>query len=254
VSVKPHVVLVGMLGAMVLSHHGRAEDLHALFEAGVRSELFDGEAASRTAFALYARAAQAGLPEAEFNTAVLLDSGRGVRTDTALAATWYARAAAHGHERAAYNLGQLYDAGEGAPRNPDLARAWFAASNLPAALARAARPASSTHHAGVDPPTLVSPRANEGTGSDTGLTEFVWTVQQQSEPAQFLVEICAVDDGGPREVFSGISRLSSLTVLLPRLDAPFAWRVTTILPKSAQYAAGSWVYFNPAPHVESASR
>ena len=247
-------LLVAVLGFVAPSRDAWAQDARATFDEAVRSELHGGEAASQAAFELYLNAAQAGLPEAAFNIAVLLDSGRGVEKDVALAATWYARAAAQGHGRAAYNLGQLYETGDGVPRNADLAHAWFAASRLPAALAHAARLATPDRAADITPARLVSPRADQGMNTDTGLTEFVWTSAQQPEPAQFLIEICAFKGHDVREVFSGVSRLSSMAVLLPRDKLMLAWRVTTVLPKSARYVASDWVYFSPEHQPQSASQ
>ena len=246
-------LLAAVLALVASSHGARAEDPRAMFDQAVRNELYGGEAASQAAFELYLRAAQAGLPEAAFNIAVLLDSGRGVEKDVALAATWYARAAAQGHDRAAYNLGQLYASGDGVPRNTDLAQAWFAASKLPAALARAAHPEPPDLGAGISSPRLISPRADQGMNVNTGLTEFVWTSAQQPEPAQYLIEICAFQ-GGWREVFSGVSRLSSVAVIIPLDGSMLAWRVTTVLPKSARYAPSDWGYFGPEQQARSASQ
>jgi hypothetical protein len=244
------VVVLGLVSA---SRGAWAEDPRATFDEAVRNELYGGEAASQAAFELYLRAAQAGLPDAAFNIAVLLDSGRGVEKDVALAATWYARAAAQGHDRAAYNLGQLYEAGDGVPRNTDLAHAWFAASKLPAALARIAHPAAPDRGAEVTPPHLVSPQADQGLNMDTGLTEFVWTSAQQPEPAQYLIEICAFE-GGWRELFSSVTDVSSVAVVVPRNASVLAWRVTTLLPKSARYAASDWTYVSAEQQAQSASQ
>ncbi len=73
----------------------------------------------------YRRAAEAGFAPAEFNIAVMYDSGVGTARNAAEAAVWYARAAAHGNARAEYNLAQLYTAGDGVPRNLDVAEAWY---------------------------------------------------------------------------------------------------------------------------------
>ena len=84
----------------------REDAASSWFEEALRS---DAGGDARSAFALYRRAAEAGLPAAELNVAVMLDSGRGVAADTAEAATWYARAAVHGEVRAAYNRATYLD-------------------------------------------------------------------------------------------------------------------------------------------------
>ena len=79
------------------------------------------------AYVWYRTAAEAGVVAAEFNIAVMCDSGVGTARNAAEAAVWCASAAAHG-ARAEYNLAQLYEAGDGVPRNLDVAKAWYAAA------------------------------------------------------------------------------------------------------------------------------
>jgi len=60
-----------------------AEDPSALFREALRQDLMGGSTGARLAFDMYRRAAEAGLPEAQFNVAIMLDSGRGVSPDVA---------------------------------------------------------------------------------------------------------------------------------------------------------------------------
>lgn len=228
----------------------RAEDAQTLYDRAQKVDLSGarGDAAA-SAFALYKRAAEAGLPQAEFNVAVMLDSGRGTPPDVGQAATWYARAALHGERRAAFNLGQLYEAGEGVPKNDDLARAWFSTSDLPAARARLARqPASAPTEASLSAPTPIVPAAGQSVDPAIGGLALVWTSRAQPEPVRFFVELRALDPGGSREVFSGFSDTSGLLVDKPPTAAgEYAWRALAVTGNGERYALSAWTRFNVSP-------
>ncbi|KXU34476.1 hypothetical protein AXK11_08390 [Cephaloticoccus primus] len=59
------------------------------------------------------RAADAGLPEAQFNLAVAYEQGHGVRADLATARRWYEAAAKQDYPEAQYNLAMMYEDGHG---------------------------------------------------------------------------------------------------------------------------------------------
>jgi hypothetical protein len=221
-----------------------AEDSSALFREALRQDLKGGPADARLAFGIYRRAAEAGLPEAQFNVAIMLDSGRGVSPDVAQAATWYARAASHGIRRAAYNLGQLYEAGQGVPQNVDLARAWFKASDLPAARARlTAIRSGGAKAATLSAPVLVAPGNGGLIGSGANNVELVWTARQGPEGVRFFVELRALVPSGSREIYSGFVDVSSLNVALSSsFKGAFAWRVFAVAQGSGRYAASNWSY------------
>ena len=61
----------------------------------------------------YKKAAEQGHPNAQYNLAVSYDFGDGVREDDSLAMSWYTKAAAQGHADAQYNLALMYENGEG---------------------------------------------------------------------------------------------------------------------------------------------
>lgn len=237
-------VCIGLAIALISLAPASATEASGWFNDAVR---FDAAGDATAAFGSYRRAAEAGLPEAEFNVAVMLDSGRGVAQDVAAAAVWYARAASRGNPRAAYNLGQLYEAGEGVPRNTDLARAWFASSNLPAARARAValRNAPGEGAAALTPPQLVAPATGVAIHADAGI-ELVWTGQTQPDPVRFFVEVRALEESGSREVFSGSTETSSLFAALPVPGGDYAWRVLTVGRRSSRYAASEWSRFRVA--------
>lgn len=223
-----------------------AEDSSALFREALRQDLKGGPADARLAFDMYRRAAEAGLPEAQFNVAIMLDSGRGVSPDVAQAATWYARAASHGIRRAAYNLGQLYEAGQGVPQNVDLARAWFKASDLPAARARlTAIRSGGAKAATLSAPVLVAPADGGLIGSGANNVELVWTARQGPEGVRFFVELRALVPSGSREIYSGFVDVSSLNVALSSsFKGAFAWRVFAVAQGSGRYAASNWSYLS----------
>ena len=193
------------------------------------------------------------MPEAEFNVAVMLDSGRGVRPDLAAAALWYARAAARGNHRAAYNLGLLYEDGQGVPQNADLARAYFTQSDLAAARTHlsAQRPPSPRDAALVFK-SMVSTVFYTSISPTLNGIEFVWTSQMQPEPLDYFVELRAIDGSGSSEVFTGSTETGSLFAPLPSIRGDYAWRVTAVGRKEGRYVASPWVRFNTAPSESAA--
>ena len=244
--------LIGLLIATTLSLPARAEDASVWFNKAVQYDL-NGTGDTTLAFAWYRRAADAGMPEAEFNVAVMLDSGRGVRPNLAEAAIWYARAATHGNHRAAYNLGLLYEDGQGVPKNLDLARAYFALSDLAAARTHLAdqRP-QVPGDAALSAPSLLAPRPNTSISPMMNGIEFVWTSQMQPEPMQYFVELRAIDGAGSTEVFSGSTDAASLFAPLPAIRGDYAWRVTAVGRKEGRYVASPWIRFSTAPSQSAA--
>jgi len=73
----------------------------------------------------FRRAAEQDLAEAQFNLALILESGDGVRKDLAQAFYWCRRAADQGFTNAQDMLGIMYFQGSGSPKNPVEALAWF---------------------------------------------------------------------------------------------------------------------------------
>ena len=226
---------------------GRASDATDWFNEAVRSEL-DGGGGPERAFALYLRAAKAGLAEAEFNVAVMYDSGRGVGQDIAQAAVWYARAATHGNHRAAYNLGQLYETGQGVPLNADLARSWFTACDLPAArdhlvTTRVRTPSGTV----LSAPTPVAPTAGSVVGPGMGGVELVWTSGPQPEAVRFFVELRSIDGDASHEVFSTSTDASGVLAATPSPKGDYAWRVLAVAREASHYAASDWQRITVAP-------
>ena len=235
------VVLLGLLAVFATAAWGAGPA--SIFDQAVRQ---DDEGHAYRAFLLYLRAAEGGLPDAEFNVAVMLDSGRGVTANMAQAALWYARAASHGNRRAAYNLGQLYEAGEGVPQNSDIARAWFAASGLRAARGHLASLRARAAQGPFKPPTLVAPAAGVKANPGLGGIELVWTSQPQSEPVRYDIDLHSLGASGSRQVFAASVETSSLFATPPSLDGPYEWRVVAVGRKTGRTVASEWSRFDVA--------
>jgi localization factor PodJL len=71
------------------------------------------------------RAAQQGLPVAQYRLGTLYDRGRGVTTDAVKAVHWYQLAAQAGNRKAMHNLAVAYSSGNGVAKNMAEAARWF---------------------------------------------------------------------------------------------------------------------------------
>lgn len=78
-----------------------------------------------SAVILLRRAAEQGVPAAQYRYAKLLETGEGVDMDLEAARRWTERAANSGHRRAMHNLAVMYYYGSGAPRDFETAARWF---------------------------------------------------------------------------------------------------------------------------------
>lgn len=201
----------------------------------------------------YTVAAKGGIAEAEFDLAVMYDSGVGTPIDRARAALWYGRAAAHGFPRAAYNLATLYASGDGVPADPTLAACWFGQAReggIRAAAPRLRGPTlSEALRDAVDldtihPPNL-SPVQVDPPVPGGGLpVEFTWTVPTVPRDAHFFVEIIqSLPDGGTRDVGWARADCSAALLTMPASPGRYAWRVFTTAPRAGHYAASEWTPF-----------
>lgn len=71
------------------------------------------------------QAARGGDPKAMHNLALFYFEGAGGQKDTAAAAQWFRRAAEKGVTDSQYNLGRLYEEGYGVAKNPSEAYRWY---------------------------------------------------------------------------------------------------------------------------------
>ncbi len=90
----------------------------------------------------YTRAAERGLPTAEYNLAYIYQTGNGVAANPREAARWYERAASQGHAEAANNLAMMHTDGSLGRRDLSLARAWLKRARTLASAESAAQLAS----------------------------------------------------------------------------------------------------------------
>ncbi len=79
-----------------------------------------------TAMSWYRRAAEAGLPAAQYNLATMLHKGRGPAGDADTSAyRWFEAAANAGYTDAEYMVGEYYRSGLGVKRDGALALSWY---------------------------------------------------------------------------------------------------------------------------------
>jgi localization factor PodJL len=98
------------------------ENAQALYDDGVRRI----EAKDRTGLESLRKAANLGLPRAQFYLAKMYEVGEGgVKKDLVEARRWTERAATAGEARAMHNLALYYYKGEGGERNSTKAASWF---------------------------------------------------------------------------------------------------------------------------------
>ena len=96
--------------------------LAAPFEDGVAAyERGDYVAAIQ----LWQPLAERGDAAAQFNIALLYDTGRGVPEDDGMAARWYRLSAVQGYAKAQFSLGTMYDSGRGVRQDSKEAAKWF---------------------------------------------------------------------------------------------------------------------------------
>jgi hypothetical protein len=207
------------------------------------------------AFALYLNAARAGVSDAQFNVAVMYDSGRGTGHDAAQAALFYAFAATDGNARAAYNLGLLYESGDGVPRNLAVARAWYrkaAEAGLQAATqklrASGVRLAAEAVDEGVQP---AFPADNARLDAGNAAVPFVWVASPGAAPGLYYVQVVRLDGAVWQDVLTRVADVSATRAAIGALPGKYAWRVFSFSPTKAAYHATRWVRFSV---IEAQSR
>jgi TPR repeat protein len=82
------------------------------------------------AFPVCRKAAEQGNAKAQFNLAVMYDSGKGIRQDYAKAVKWYRKAAEQGNAKAQFNLAVMYDSGHGVLQSSAAAADWYYKAGL----------------------------------------------------------------------------------------------------------------------------
>jgi hypothetical protein len=101
-------------------------DLQAQYNLAVMYDTGRGVAQSyRQAVTWYRKAAEGGLVRAQYNLAHMYADGLGVRQSDTQAAAWYRKAADLGDAPAQYNLATMYENGRGVPRDYQFASSWY---------------------------------------------------------------------------------------------------------------------------------
>lgn len=135
------------------------EDVAAMRNEGIMLRKGQGVKKNpQAAEEMLGRAAEAGLPTAQYDLAEMLLNGEAGPPDPKAALPWLQMAAAAHHPIAEYRLGVFYEEGTLVPKNLDTARALYAeaaASGVPDAKERLAKlggPVPGAQPAGTAPP------------------------------------------------------------------------------------------------------
>ncbi len=244
--------LAALLAASLVAGPGdaragdRMEAARKAFAAGLAFDLGQGGAPDPLrARQEYQIAATAGLPEAEFNLAVMLDSGIGIGVDRQSAAVWYARAASHGFGRAAFDLAELIERGDGVPENPVLAGDWFhVAAEEGIEAARQHRAPDEPGHEALAPPIPLPAQVDQSDQPRTIPVELVWTVPSMPRDGRFYLEVTALGPGSTRrDVVWQESPVSAALVEIPSEAGRYAWRVLLASASSGHYVSSDWRSF-----------
>jgi hypothetical protein len=219
------------------------------FDRGVAADLgLPGPPNPAAALAWYRSAANAELPAAQLNAAVMYDSGRGTARDATQAAIWYGAAAAHGDARAAYDAGQLYATGDGVPQNDEAARAWYAiaaARGVAAARHKYVRPTSVEGNALLPATPLRPARLTlSPLGRDVALVWSAPPAPRAAQPINYYVQLVTRAGGRQHTVFEGFVDTTATLVTLPPGTADYAWRVLTVSHPGSHYVASEWATFS----------
>ena len=107
---------------VTLDAAAQAGDPIARYQLAVQRE---GAGYATGAAALMRRAAEQGVPDAQYRFAKMLERGEGVAQNPAAALQWTLTAARGGHARAMHNAGVMYATGLGTTENYEQAARWF---------------------------------------------------------------------------------------------------------------------------------
>jgi hypothetical protein len=117
-------------------------------------------------------------------------------------------------------------------------------------LAGAAVPPASTHAAGAEPELLpVHPTAPANNTVITAEKDplkvtLAWSIPHEPVPVRFFVEVVAIGQHGPHEIFATYVDQPSVDVALAPAATDYAWRVYTVGRHVAAYALSEWEQFS----------
>ena len=129
---------------------------------------------------------------------------------------------------------------------PDLSRL---APILLALAGTVARPVL-VHPAAVEPellpvrPTAPADGAVIAAEPDPPKIKLAWAIPREPVPVRFFVEVVAIGEGRPREVFAAYVDQPPVDVALSGGTADYAWRVYTVGRDVAAYALSGWERFS----------
>jgi len=176
------------------------------------------------ALAVYHQTAEAGLPDAQLNVAIMYDSGRGTRRDAAQAAIWFGQAAAGGIGRAAFDLAQLYAAGTACRGIRFRRRRGLRKRCGKAWRAAAGRVATGGPGGSYAAPILAyRPQSARIAAAQSGIS-LVWTQAPVTASEVFFVQVVHLVGAAQQPVFSVMAHVSAVQM---RVEKPghYAWRV-----------------------------
>lgn len=87
--------------------------------------IYDEQGNYAEALKWFRKAAEQGLPHAQYNLGLMYDQGKGIVKDPSEAIKWFTKAAIQGHDGAQYNLGCAYRDGEGIKQNFVESNKWY---------------------------------------------------------------------------------------------------------------------------------
>lgn len=73
---------------------------------------------------------------------------------------------------------------------------------------------------------------------------LAWAIPREPMPVRFFVEVVAIGEGRPREVFAAYVDQPSVNIALAAGTANYAWRVYTVGRDVAAYALSGWERFS----------
>lgn len=93
-------------------------------------------------------------------------------------------------------------------------------------------------------PTAPANGAVIGAEGDLPEVRLAWTIPREPVPVRFFVEVVAIEQGEPREVFAAYVDQPPVDVTLAGGTAEYAWRVFTVGRDVAAYALSGWERFS----------
>lgn len=157
-----------------------SEDAFELYKKGVE---YNGRQEYTEAFRYFAKAAELGLPEAQYVLGLYYEAGHGVKVNYTEAVKWYRLAAENGNDGAQFFLAQCMEDGKGTPQNTQEAIRWYKMS---------------AEQGNVDAQTILGSKYANGDGVDQDFKLAVHWFRQAAEQdnfeAQRFLGIC-YDEG-----------------------------------------------------------